>query len=131
VEPSPASAGLFFASVDNSVDCLHLCYNGAMKIITAGHTYELASYKQGGNAQMLHFVHKQPQPDSTALMEVADGTTTEEVIAVLIARIEHLNGILPSRHNTTANINLRRALKALQNRTASRIKRRVEGTNLK
>jgi hypothetical protein len=117
--------------MDNSLDRICVCYNCVMKVITPGHTYELASYKEGGNAQMLRFVHKQPQPGSTALDEIADGTTTEEVIAVLVDRIDHLNGILPSRHNTTANINLRRALKALQARTASRIKRRVEGTNLK
>jgi hypothetical protein len=102
-----------------------------MKIITPGHTYEFESYKQGGMSQQIRFVHKQPTPDSTKLEEIADGTTTEEVIAVLIDRIDFLNSVLPSSHNTRANINLRRALKALQERTKERIKRRVEGTALK
>jgi hypothetical protein len=103
-----------------------------MKVITPGHTYELESYKQGGMTQKLRFVHKQIiKPELSELEEISDGTTTEEVIAVLIDRIKFLNGVLPSVHNTKANINLRRALKALQARTAERIKRRVEGTPLK
>ncbi|HEU0061375.1 MAG TPA: hypothetical protein VFR19_15960 [Hyphomicrobiaceae bacterium] len=100
-----------------------------MKTVVPGYVYELASHKANGGAQILEFVHKAPQAagDET-LVEVDDGTTTEEVIMVLMDRLTFLNAKLPSAHNTRAIFNLRRALDELHARTADRVKRGVEGT---
>ena len=62
------------------------------------------------------------------LEELDDGTTTEEVIMVLMDRLTFLNAKLPSAHNTRAIFNLRRALDELHARTADRVRRGVEGT---
>ena len=97
-----------------------------MKTVVPGYVYELASHKPNGVAQILEFVHKAAVDDS--LEEVDDGTTTEEVIMVLMDRLTFLNAKLPSAHNTRAIFNLRRALEELHARTADRVKRGVEGT---
>ena len=102
-----------------------------MEIITPGHTYDLDSHKLGGVKQRLNFVHKEKAPDSDKLTEIRDGTTTEEVIDVLIDRINHLNHVLPAVENATVVTYLRRARKALEERTERRRKRLVEGTMIK
>jgi hypothetical protein len=100
-----------------------------MKTVVPGYVYELASHKPNGVAQILAFVHKAARAvgDDT-LEELDDGTTTEEVIMVLMDRLTFLNAKLPSAHNTRAIFNLRRALDELHARTADRAKRGVEGT---
>ena len=100
-----------------------------MKTIVPGYVYELASHKPNGVTQLLEFVHKAPPAaGDDRLEEVDDGTTTEEVIMVLMDRLTFLNAKLPSAHNTRAIFNLRRALDDLHARTADRVKRGVEGT---
>ncbi len=82
-----------------------------MKTVVPGYIYELASHKPNGVAQVLEFVHKSATAagDHT-LQEVEDGTTTEEVIMVLMDRLTFLNAKLPSAHNSRAIFHLRRAL---------------------
>ena len=99
-----------------------------MRTVVPGYVYELASHKAYGAAQILEFVHKAPAAGDDTLEEVDDGTTTEEVIMVLMDRLTFLNAKLPSAHNTRAIFNLRRALEELHARTADRVKRGVEGT---
>ena len=100
-----------------------------MKTVVPGYVYELASYKPNGISQTLQFVHKMPRaPGDDVLHEVDDGTTTEEVIMILMDRLTFLNAKLPSVHNTRAIANLRRALDELHARTADRVRRQVEGT---
>jgi hypothetical protein len=101
-----------------------------MKTVVPGYVYELASHKPNGVAQVLEFVHKSATAagDHT-LQEVDDGTTTEEVIMVLMDRLTFLNAKLPSAHNSRAISNLRRALDELHARTTDRVKRGVEGTS--
>ena len=97
-----------------------------MKTVVPGYIYELASHKPNGVAQVLEFVHKSATAagDHT-LQEVEDGTTTEEVIMVLMDRLTFLNAKLPSAHNSRAIFNLRRALDELHARTTDRVKRGV------
>jgi hypothetical protein len=101
-----------------------------MKTVVPGYIYELASHKPNGVAQVLEFVHKSATAAGEhTLQEVDDGTTTEEVIMVLMDRLTFLNAKLPSAHNSRAISNLRRALDELHARTTDRVKRGVEGTS--
>ena len=68
-----------------------------MQVITTGHKYELASF-EGGPAQTLQFIEKVPTAEgSKELRTVNDGTTNEEVLKVLIDRLQYLSGGLVRR----------------------------------
>ena len=101
-----------------------------MKIITTGHRYELANFENPENpGQVLQFIEKTPDLDkgNGALRTVNDGTTNEEVLAVLINRVNYLNGKFPCRENAIAITKLEEALLWLNHRTAQRQARGVEG----
>lgn len=98
-----------------------------MKIITPGHEYELDNF-EGGDRQPLSFIHKVSKGES--LVTVKNGTTNEEVLAVLIDRLNFLHLKLPSRQSAIAITKLQEALMWLQNRTQERIARGVEGTHV-
>jgi hypothetical protein len=73
-----------------------------MKVITPGHLYELKNV-EGAEPQRLQFIHKVPvQPGSTEFKTISDGTTNEEVIGVLINRLQILNQVQPSREVSIA-----------------------------
>jgi hypothetical protein len=100
-----------------------------MKTVVPGYAYELASHKPNGVTQILEFVHKAANAAGDDTLEaVDDGTTTEEVIMVLMDRLTFSNAKLPSAHNTRAILNLRRALDEWHARAADRVKRGIEGT---
>jgi hypothetical protein len=90
-----------------------------MKVITVGHRYELASF-EGGEPQVIQFIEKTPNdpPDGT-LLTLNDGTTNEEVLAVLRG----------SRyHNNKEALNAKVLLRSSQNqRTAPRAKIQAKG----
>lgn len=98
-----------------------------MKIVTIGHKYELASF-EGGPAQTLQFIEKVPSKEPSApLVTVNDGTTNEEVLKVLIDRLQYLNGKFPCRENAIVITKLEESLMWLNKRTADRQARGVEG----
>lgn len=98
-----------------------------MKILFTGHKYELASF-EGGPPQILQFIQKaQHSTESPELMTVNDGTTNEEVLKVLIDRLQYLNGKFPCRENAIVITNLQESLMWLNKRTADRLARNVEG----
>lgn len=98
-----------------------------MKVITTGHKYELASF-EGGTPQTLQFIEKVPSKEpSAALVTVNDGTTNEEVLKVLIDRLQYLNGKFPCRENAIVITKLEESLMWLNKRTADRQARNVEG----
>lgn len=102
-----------------------------MKTLTTGHKYELASF-EGGPAQALQFIEKEPvYLGSKELRLVNDGTTNEEVIAVLIDRIQFLNAKFPCRENSIVITKLEEALMWLNKRTNDRKARGVEGSAIK
>ena len=101
-----------------------------MKILDIGHQYELANFDQPDKSgQILQFIKKTPiKKGLPELKVVNDGTTNEEVLLVLIDRLNTLNTIFPSQENTIALIHIETALLWLDKRTADRIARGVEGT---
>lgn len=98
-----------------------------MKTLTTGHRYELASF-ESGPPQVLQFIEKIPASDQSGqLITVNDGTTNEEVLRVLIDRMQYLNGKFPCRENALVITKLEESLMWLNKRTADRVARSVEG----
>ena len=137
----------------------------AMKTITPGHEYELASF-EGGAPQTIRFINKKTAttdedlervrieaetrarktgylPEGAVLQEgqnaknaargklvtVHDGTTNEEVLAVLIDRMNYLQCRCQCRENAIVITKLEESLMWLNKRTAERKARNVEGTS--
>lgn len=86
---------------DDSIDALHI-------------------YKLEGN----NYVRFMKKVDG---QQVYDGTTNEEVIEMLIHRIDGLNKKFPCFENMQALANLGSALNKLNERTAKRVAQGVEG----
>jgi hypothetical protein len=113
-----------------------------MKIITEGHKYELESF-EGRNPQVIQFIEKVSAEEyqslnpfavvnnGTQLYTINDGTTNEELLAVLIDRLTFLNNKFPCRQNALAITKLQEAEFWLENRTKERLKRGVEGKHEK
>lgn len=98
-----------------------------MNILKPGHFYELASF-EGGKPQRIQFIEKREVAGSKKLETVADGTTNEELLKVLIDRLSFLNNKMDHRENRRAIKYLEEALSALERRNTERRTRGVEGT---
>jgi hypothetical protein len=103
-----------------------------MKVLTEGHRYEASNFeKLTETGQIIQFIEKRPADDDPKILEtVNDGTTNEELIEILINRIQYLNGKFPCRENSIALTKLDEALLWLNKRTSDRVKRYVEGKNI-
>lgn len=95
------------------------------KQVLEGHMYSLPT-SEAGKFQPLHFVKKELIDGE--LQTVFHGTTNEEVLKVLIHRLNFLNKELPCRENSIAITKLEEALMWLNKRTEDRIERGVENT---
>lgn len=109
-----------------------------MKVITAGHRYELENFEQKDKpGQILQFIEKRPYPHApdggptTQLETVNEGTTNEEVLKMLIDRCLSLYDKFPSEETACSIGHLRSALYAQQSRTYERQQRGVEGKHIK
>ena len=105
-----------------------------MKVLTEGHKYELAGFDNLENTQTIQFIEKEPKkaPEGELLVTeeletVNDGTTNEEVLAMLINRMQYLQGKFPCRENAIVITKLEESLMWLNKRTADRKARNVEG----
>lgn len=99
-----------------------------MRAVIEGHLYELENFEKDSSFQTVQFIHKEPkEKESTELVTVANGTTNEEVLKVLINRVQFLNGKFPCRENSIVITKLEEALMWLEKRTRDRIARGVEG----
>lgn len=104
-----------------------------MKILTPGHRYELANFEnKEASSQTIQFIQKEPAgaPHGDQLNTVFDGTTNEEVLSVLIDRLQFLFAKFPSRETAVAITKCEEALMWLEKRTRDRIARNVEGKHL-
>lgn len=99
-----------------------------MQVIYPGHAYQLAHH-DGVHVETLQFVQK--VMDGEHLRVEVAGTTNEEVIAVLIDRMEYLQEQVPCAENEEVLMHLRRSLQILNARTKDRMDRNVEETNQK
>jgi hypothetical protein len=97
-----------------------------MKVITPGHEYFLDHFEDDEGYQVLSFIHKEQEGDK--FVTIDNGTTNEEVLAVLIDRMQYLNTKAPCRENSIVITKLEESLMWLNKRTADRKKRGVEGT---
>lgn len=104
-----------------------------MKTLTKGYKYELDYFEvETKPKQILQFIEKVPESEgSTTFRTVNNGTTNEEVLAVLIDRISFLQRKHPCRENEIVITKLEESLFWLNKRTADRVARAVEGTNAK
>lgn len=103
-----------------------------MKVLTEGHRYEVSNFEnKEEQGQIIQFIEKKPIAEgSTELKTVSDGTTNEELIAVLIDRLGFLQSKFPCKENACAITKLEEGLMWLNKRTADRMKRNVEGKNI-
>mgnify|MGYP006322045635 CR=1 FL=1 len=102
-----------------------------MKVITLGHKYELDMFETSESNQIIQFIEKTPKEEgSTELVTINNGTTNEEVLEMLIDRIEYLQAKFPCRENAIVITKLQESLMWLNKRTSDRLKRGVEGKNL-
>lgn len=80
-----------------------------MKVIETGHIYELRSRRPenavgpAGDPPVVTFINKQPGQEH-------DGTTTQEVLRMLIDRTRHCANCMPHRNNEQIVYHLRMAL---------------------
>lgn len=104
-----------------------------MRIITPGHRYEAENFENKNlPGQQIQFIHKTPiEEGSSELKTVNDGTTNEELLEILIDRMNFLQNKFPCRENAVATTHLDTALLWMQKRTNDRIKRGVEGKHQK
>ena len=109
-----------------------------MKVITEGHKYELENFENKNNpGQIIQFIEKSTDPsgigmggDGVTLFTMNDGTTNEDLLAVLIDRMNYLQKKFPCRENAIAITNLEQALMWLEKRTRDRKARGVKGKHL-
>lgn len=101
-----------------------------MKTLITGHKYELENFEnKQATGQIIQFIEKVPIAEgSIQLRTVNDGTTNEEMLAVVIDRLKCLDAKQPSRENSLAITKCEEALMLLEKRTADRKSRGVEGT---
>jgi hypothetical protein len=104
-----------------------------MRVVVPGHLYELHSFEADGNPpQTIQFIEKLPTAGGAPgeLYTLNNGTTNEEVMKMLIDRLQFLHAKLPSKESACAITHIEEALMWLEKRTAARKARSVEGTNL-
>ena len=99
-----------------------------MKCIDDCHNYEL-EYFRGGKGSLSFYEMKE---NGTKI----DGVTNEELLKVLLHRLNYLNdtwqgGKFRCRENSLAITKIEEALMWLERRTANRVSRNVEGTHEK
>ena len=106
-----------------------------MKVLKPGHQYLADNFEDKQSGQHINFIEKTlTEPNTTPqgvvggeLVTVKDGTTNEELLEILIDRLNYLNNKFPCRENAVAITHIETALLWLNKRTNDRLKRGVEG----
>lgn len=99
-----------------------------IQILKPGHTYKVGHFVNPEQSSTIQFVDKEPNPENpTQLDLISDGVTNEDLITVLIDRMNYLQGKFPCRENALAITKLDEALLWLEKRTRDREARGVEG----
>lgn len=105
---------------------IHEDHNGvSVDVVDPGHYYEIdAGF--GPIVEELTTIKFQTGPVKE---NGVNGVTNEALLAILIDRLDHLQGKFPCNENEVALSHINKALDALEARTADRLSRGVEGTN--
>ncbi len=99
-----------------------------MKALTPGYKYELANHvRKDHEGQTVRFVENSTRSDGTFDL-VSDGTTNEELLEVLLDRLNFQNKKLPSREAALAITHIENGYLWLKRRTELRKERGVENT---
>jgi hypothetical protein len=103
-----------------------------MKVLHTGHRYLLENFQKINEVgQEIQFIHKAAASDDPTILEtIDDGTTNEEVLAVLIDRLSFLQARFPCKENAMVITKLEESLMWLNKRTEDRKQRNVEGRHL-
>ena len=103
-----------------------------MQVLTEGHKYVAANFEDKILGQTIQFIHKEPKGEGQVqeLVTVSDGTTNEEILEILIDRMNYLQSKFPCRENAIVITKLEESLMWLNKRTADRVKRNVEGKQI-
>jgi hypothetical protein len=103
-----------------------------MQVLTEGHKYVVANFENKATGQTIQFIHKEPKGEGQVqeLVTVSDGTTNEEILEVLIDRMNYLQSKFPCRENAIVITKLEESLMWLNKRTTDRVKRNVEGKHI-
>lgn len=103
-----------------------------MNCLDGHHNYTLDLFEPSGLTERLRFIKKEPVSEgSSELRTVHNGTTNEEVLRVLIHRLQGLDAKFPCRENSIVITKLEESLMWLEKRTADRLAREVEGKQIK
>lgn len=97
-----------------------------MQALTKGHKYELSNMESG--SQVIQFIEKEVADSDGGLKTINNGTTNEEVLKMLIDRMQYLQQKQSCRENALVITKLEESLMWLEKRTADRKSRGVEGT---
>lgn len=114
-----------------------------MKVYIEGHSYTVDNFGSD-STQVINFIQKLPAKEAVekgiiedseelrpeTLVTVMDGTTNEEVLSVLIDRMNHLQSKFPCRENAIVITKLEECLMWLNKRTADRKARNIEAKQL-
>lgn len=102
-----------------------------MKVLEAGHRYEVANFDNPETFQEIAFVSKSPVEEGSKEMKLNfDGTTNEELLAVIIDRTSYLQTLFPCKENACAITKMQEAKMWFEERTRNRLARNVEGKHV-
>lgn len=104
-----------------------------MKVLNPGHLYALADSEKGeAPSQTLQFVEKVPARETNTVLKIKKrGTTNEEVLRVLIDRMNFLQDKMPCEANEEVIKLLTQCSDLLYKRTLNRQSRGVAGIHQK
>lgn len=111
-----------------------------MQVLTPGHKYLAQHFENKEDGTVIQFIEKTrlfdapseiPTPEGLPnlwqLVTINDGTTNEELTAILIDRVRFLNNKFRCEENDNSIRHLEEALFWMEKRTKDRIARGVEG----
>ncbi|MFA5378121.1 MAG: hypothetical protein WC455_20380 [Dehalococcoidia bacterium] len=105
-----------------------------MRVLSQGHKYIAQNYDNPDNGQPIQFIEKRRSAfdeDNAPMETVNDGTTNEEILAILIDRMQVLQAKVACRENAIVITKLEESLMWLKKRSYERTARAVEGTAAK
>lgn len=103
-----------------------------VEVVIPGHKYILDLFEDGAIWKEIQFIQKECVNQETGeLKTINDGITDEQLLMILIDRLNYFQTKFPSRENAIALTHIERALLWYEKRTADRKKRGVEGKHLK